>query len=192
MSVIAPHQSLSDPADFDDPTPGIDVVSTHDDDGIAELLEDPHTRRVLGVMHRRFWAKRRDMLVRRAELGSVTTADEPVADAAPGVLAIRGWATTERTVLVDGRAVPGPVFDLALAIAHDLDGLRAGSTLAIAAPDVRAAHEARLWNDLCALAEDRFGLDRHTVRVVGELAAPAVADADEQARIAQVFAGRGL
>ncbi len=161
--------------DFSDPAPGVDITVVPDDPAMVDLLGDPHTRRMLGVLHRRFWSKRRDLLLRRAELDRVTTHTVPVtADrhGIDGVVALRGWDVTDPAVLVDGRAIPGPAFDLTTAIAADLGALRAdGAQLIVSIPDVRSTFEARLWSDLVTLAEDRFGLERDTLRVIVEVTA---------------------
>lgn len=81
------------------------------------------------------------------------------------VVAIRGWADTESGVLVDGRAVPGCVFDVAVAVSMVADQLRAGeSPFAFSIPEPVDELEAKLWSDLLALAEDRVGIERGVVR----------------------------
>ena len=91
---------------------------------------------------------------------------------APWRIRVRGWGETEAGVLVDGRAVPGCVLDVAVAMSHGADLLRSGvEALIIEMPEASNFEELKLWADLISLAEDRLGLERGTVEVVTALVA---------------------
>jgi len=82
------------------------------------------------------------------------------------VVRVRGWDETESGVLVDGRAVPGCIFDIAVAMSVGAEAFRREQDpFAIETPVPADAEEAQLWNDLAALAHDRAGIDRGTVRI---------------------------
>ncbi len=93
---------------------------------------------------------------------------EPVEPGAPlDIVGVRGWCTTEPAVLVDGRATPGNIFDLAVVTQHAARPLREGaSPFWIAIPELGTPCEAQLWCDLLTLAEDRLGVERGTIRTV--------------------------
>lgn len=82
------------------------------------------------------------------------------------VVAIRGWEQTEPGVLVDGRAVPGCIFDLAVAMSLGADAFRRErNPFAVVIPGPADDEETQLWLDLSDLAHDRAGIDRGTVRI---------------------------
>ena len=85
-------------------------------------------------------------------------------DAVPPVVRIRGWEHTEPGLLVDGRAVPGCIVDIVVALRRGAELFREGEqafTFDIPAP--ADSQEAKLWTDLFDLAHDRTGLERGTV-----------------------------
>lgn len=173
---------------------GVDVVLNAQ--GRTQRVLDQRSLKIAGALHRRFWKRRREMLQNQArkgvtrnsivEHGSMSSCVANVADAVTWddrllqfekvanmgkwtgeeVVAIRGWSDTEPGVLVDGRAVPGSVFDVAIALSLVAEELREGRvpfTLSIPEPQDEA--ETALWRDLLALAEDRLGVERGIVRV---------------------------
>lgn len=91
------------------------------------------------------------------------------ADAAQVAIRIRGWNQTEAGILVDGRAVPGCIVDLAVALSHNAEMLRLGfEALLIHIPTPSDHAEAKLWLDLLNLAQDRLGIERETISFVVE------------------------
>lgn len=173
--------------------PGVDVVLAVDDS--MKSLLDARALKLVGALHRRFWNRRREMLQRQARVGIahpstaiyaassdctanlataatwqdrlsqlqiLSDADETATDQ---IVATRGWADTESGVLVDGRAVPGCVFDLAVTLSLAADRLRAGeSPFIFSIPEPMDVTETKLWTDLLTLAEDRLGVERGVVR----------------------------
>ena len=98
------------------------------------------------------------------ELGEMVEAD-PTPEVERRI-AIRGWGETEPGVLVDGRSVPGCVFDLALALQSGADSFRRhDQPFVVSIPAATCAEEERLWSDLSNLAHDRTGIDRGTVEI---------------------------
>ena len=91
-----------------------------------------------------------------------------------GLVKIRGWEETEPGVLVDGRAVPGCVFDLAVSLSSSAEEFRdAQPPFVVAVREPADSVEDRLWVDLVALAEDRLGIERGVVKVcIAPSAAP--------------------
>lgn len=173
-----------------DPAPGVDIVMPLPE-GVGENILDGRTLKLVGALHRRFWARRRDLLQRRAQqqpqlADTVVTGTEEtcwseriekhqalsiaIADGldegAESVVVVRGWESTEPGVLVDGRAVPGCIFDLAVAMSAGADAFRRDEQpFAVVIPQPESDEEALLWRDLTQLAHDRAGIDRGTVQV---------------------------
>lgn len=178
---------------------GVDVVLRVDETANAVL--DRRALKLVGALHRRFWNRRREMLQRQARMGIdhpstaiYAASSECVANLATAatwedrlselqtladienptgdqIVATRGWADTESGVLVDGRAVPGCVFDLAVTLSLVADQLRASeSPFIFSIPEPMDPTETKLWTDLLTLAEDRLGVERGVVRagVLGE------------------------
>ena len=89
-------------------------------------------------------------------------------DADPAVLMVRprGWHLPERHVSVDGVPVAGALFDFALYLWHCARlAIGAGSGPYFYLPKLESRHEAALWSDVFAFAEERLGLDRGTIKV---------------------------
>lgn len=199
MTVIDHHAPAND-QDYD-PAPGVDIVMPVSEETSTRVL-DGRTLKLIGALHRRFWNRRRELLMHRAQSGAVNegaswrhdtfaprladlTCDaakewdgrvaqlEAVADhieesteASEGVVAVRGWEDTEPGVLVDGRAVPGCIFDLAVTMSLGADAFRnEEDPFSVAIPAPVDDEEAQLWLDLADLAHDRAGIDRGTVRI---------------------------
>jgi malate synthase len=86
----------------------------------------------------------------------------------PAVLLVRprGWHLPERHVLVDGVAVAGALVDFGLYLFHNARAaLDSGSGPYFYLPKLESRHEAALWNDVFAYAEDRLGLARGAIKV---------------------------
>ncbi len=93
-----------------------------------------------------------------------------------GVVRIRDWGTTENGILVDGRPVMAPVFDVAIAMASRVGELRRGNVpfvFVVPVPDDDDA--TRLWTELITLAEARLGVERGTVQFSTRIVASASA-----------------
>ncbi len=184
-----------------DPAPGVDIVMPLPEATSSRVL-DGRTLKLVGALHRRFWGRRREMLLGRAQAGRGTNdaawrhdttaprlvdmtgeaaaswdgriaqlgALVDVVDVQPGdsggVVAVRGWEETEPGVLVDGRAVPGCVFDLAVTMSIGANAFRnEQDPFSVAIPAPVDDEEAQLWLDLAELAHDRAGIERGTVRI---------------------------
>lgn len=78
----------------------------------------------------------------------------------------RGWHLDERHVEVDGRAIPGGLFDAATYVHHNAAALlEKGSGPYLYLPKLENRHEAALWEEALSLIEDRVGLARGTIKV---------------------------
>ena len=77
----------------------------------------------------------------------------------------RGWHLPEKHVNIDGRPVSGGIFDFALYFFHNAKELLArGSGPYFYLPKLESHLEARLWNDIFAMAQDELGLPRGTIK----------------------------
>ena len=77
----------------------------------------------------------------------------------------RGWHLPERHVLVDGEPVSASLFDFGLACFHNArELLERGSGPYYYLPKLESHLEARLWNDVFALAEQELGLPHASIR----------------------------
>ena len=85
----------------------------------------------------------------------------------PAVLMVRprGWHLPEDHVTVGGEAVAGALFDFALYIWHNARAaLAKGSGPYFYLPKLESRHEAALWSDIFAFAEDKLRLERGTIK----------------------------
>jgi malate synthase len=77
----------------------------------------------------------------------------------------RGWHLVEKHVLVDGRPVPGGLFDFAVYFANNAKELVArGSCPYFYLPKMESHLEARLWNDVFVRAQEVVGVPRGTIK----------------------------
>jgi malate synthase len=77
----------------------------------------------------------------------------------------RGWHLVERHALLDGDPVSASLFDFGLHIAHNArEQLERGSGPYFYLPKLESHHEARLWAQAFALAEESFGLPPGSIR----------------------------
>ncbi|KDD76334.1 malate synthase, partial [Helicosporidium sp. ATCC 50920] len=101
----------------------------------------------------------------------------------PAVLMVRprGWHLWERHALVDGRFVPGALFDFGLFFFHNAEELVArGSGPYFYLPKMESYLEARLWNDVFVAAQQKLGVPRGTARATCLIETlPAVFQMDE-------------
>jgi len=78
----------------------------------------------------------------------------------------RGWHLPEKHVCIDGEAVSGALFDFALYLARNHEGLaRAGTGPYFYLPKLESHLEARLWAEVFATAEAALGLEHGTIKV---------------------------
>ncbi|MGC9667813.1 malate synthase A [Planosporangium sp. 12N6] len=77
----------------------------------------------------------------------------------------RGWHLTEKHILVDGERMSGSLVDFGLYFFHCAKRqLDRGSGPYFYLPKMESHLEARLWNDVFVLAQDRLGIPRGTIR----------------------------
>ena len=85
----------------------------------------------------------------------------------PAVLMVRprGWHLPEAHVAVHGEAVAGALFDFALYLWHNArTALAKGSGPYFYLPKLESRHEAALWSDVFAFAENKLRLERGTIK----------------------------
>ncbi len=88
-------------------------------------------------------------------------------DAHPATLVVRprGWHLVEKHLSVDGTPMAASLFDFGLALFHNAAALIArGSGPYFYLPKLESHLEARLWNDVFHVAQDRLGIARGTIR----------------------------
>lgn len=77
----------------------------------------------------------------------------------------RGWHLRERHVTVDGRDIPGALFDFGLYFFHNAkESIARGTGPYFYLPKLEHHLEARLWNDVFLLAQDALDVPRGTVK----------------------------
>jgi malate synthase len=77
----------------------------------------------------------------------------------------RGWHLEEKHASIDGRPVPGALFDFGLNFFHNArELLELGSGPYYYLPKMESHLEARLWNDIFLFAQDRLRIPRGSVR----------------------------
>jgi malate synthase len=77
----------------------------------------------------------------------------------------RGWHLVESHVLVDGAPVSASLFDAGLYLFHNAaERVARGSGPYLYLPKLESHHEARLWNDVFLVAQERLGVPRGSVR----------------------------
>ncbi len=86
---------------------------------------------------------------------------------APAVLLVRprGLHLPENHLLVDGRPIPGPLFDFGLYFFHNARELLArGTGPYFYLPKLESHLEARLWNDVFVAAQESLGIPRGSIK----------------------------
>ena len=77
----------------------------------------------------------------------------------------RGWHLFEKHMLVDGKEVPGGIFDFGLYFFHNAQALLdIGSGPYFYLPKLESHLEARLWNDIFVMAQDELGIPQGTIK----------------------------
>jgi len=91
------------------------------------------------------------------------------AETATLVVRPRGWHLVERHVLVDGHPISASLFDAGLYLFHNARqslerdaGPCRGPYLYL--PKLEGRYEARLWNEVFVVAQERLGIPRGTIR----------------------------
>jgi malate synthase len=86
-------------------------------------------------------------------------------DLATIVVRPRGWHLPEKHILVDGERTAGALVDFALYLFHCArPQLDRGAGPYFYLPKLESHLEARLWNDVFLLAQERLGIPRGTIR----------------------------
>ncbi|XXU65362.1 malate synthase A [Sorangium sp. So ce1097] len=77
----------------------------------------------------------------------------------------RGWHLSEKHVELDGKPLPGGLFDFGLFFFHNARELvRRGTGPYFYLPKMESHLEARLWNDVFLFAQDALGLPAGTIK----------------------------
>ena len=77
----------------------------------------------------------------------------------------RGWHLFEKHLLVDGKRVPGGIFDFGLYFYHNAKELLSrGTGPYFYLPKMESHLEARLWNDIFKLAQDELGVPQGSIK----------------------------
>ncbi len=77
----------------------------------------------------------------------------------------RGWHLFEKHMIVDGKEVPGGIFDFGLYFFHNAQRLLDnGSGPYFYLPKMEGHLEARLWNDVFVMAQDELGIPQGTIK----------------------------
>jgi malate synthase A len=77
----------------------------------------------------------------------------------------RGWHLVERHMTVDGRPVPGGLFDFGLFFFHNAkEQIARGTGPYFYLPKMESHFEARLWNDVFVHAQAKLGIPRGTIK----------------------------
>ena len=85
----------------------------------------------------------------------------------PAVLIVRprGWHLLEEHLTVDGEPISGALFDFGLAFFHNARAqIAAGTGPYFYLPKLETHEEARLWNEVFVLAQERLGIANGTIR----------------------------
>ncbi len=77
----------------------------------------------------------------------------------------RGWHLVERHMTVDGKAVPGGLFDFGLFFFHNArEQLARGTGPYFYLPKMESHLEARLWNDVFVRAQEKAGVPQKSIK----------------------------
>jgi malate synthase len=77
----------------------------------------------------------------------------------------RGWHLIERHMMVDGEPAPGGLFDFGLFLFHNARAqIARGTGPYFYLPKMESHLEARLWNDVFVVAQDKLGIPRGTIK----------------------------
>ncbi|MGH7439790.1 MAG: malate synthase A [Polyangiaceae bacterium] len=77
----------------------------------------------------------------------------------------RGWHLVERHMTVDGKVVPGCLFDFGLFLFHNAkEQVSRGTGPYFYLPKMESHLEARLWNDVFVRAQEKLGIPKGTIK----------------------------
>src|SRR5215204_2908279 len=77
----------------------------------------------------------------------------------------RGWHLPEKHMIVDGKEVPGGIFDFGLYFFHNAQTLiDRGTGPYFYLPKMESHLEARIWNDVFVRAQDELGIPQGTIK----------------------------
>jgi malate synthase A len=77
----------------------------------------------------------------------------------------RGWHLIEKHMLVDGKPVPGGLFDFGMFFFHNAkDALARGTGPYFYLPKMESHLEARLWNDVFVRAQSKLGIPQGSIK----------------------------
>jgi malate synthase len=109
----------------------------------------------------------RDAVERRLEFTSAEGKSYRLSGGGLATIVVRprGWHLTEKHLLVDGERLSGSLVDFGLYFFHCAKRqLERGAGPYFYLPKLESHLEARLWNDVFVLAQDRLGIPRGTIR----------------------------
>jgi malate synthase len=90
-----------------------------------------------------------------------------VVDSAMPIVRPRGWHLVEQNLTIDGEPMSAALFDFGLCFFHNArTQIAAGALPCFYLPKLETPEEARLWNDVLAFAQERFGLAAGTIRAL--------------------------
>jgi hypothetical protein len=91
--------------------------------------------------------------------------DDRLSDQLALIVRPRNWRQVEQHLTVDGEPIAAALFDFGLCFFHTARAqLAAGAFFCFYLPQLATHAEARLWNDVLAFAQERFGLAAGTIR----------------------------
>ena len=101
--------------------------------------------------------------VKAAYAGELTSLDD---ESATLMVRTRAWHLEESHITVDGKPISAALTDFGLCFIHNFDtAIERGSGPYFYLPKLEGQADARLWNQVFDYTEDRFGLQRGTIRV---------------------------
>jgi malate synthase len=109
----------------------------------------------------------RDAVERTLEFTSPEGKSYRLTSGEPATIVVRprGWHLTEKHLLVDGERLSGSLVDFGLYFFHCAEPQRSrGAGPYFYLPKMESHLEARLWNDVFILAQERLGIPRGTIR----------------------------
>jgi malate synthase len=93
------------------------------------------------------------------------TRREHVSDQLALIVRPRNWRQVEQHLTIDGEPISAALFDFGLCFFHTARAqLAAGAFPCFDLPQLATHAEARLWNEVLAFAQERFGLATGTIR----------------------------
>jgi malate synthase len=99
---------------------------------------------------------------------------EQLPDTSALIVRPRGWQRVEPHLTVDGAPVAAALLDVGLCLFHNARAqLAAGAVPHFDLPQLASHQEARLWADMLAFAQERFGLAPGTIRALMRIENPS-------------------